>query len=136
MKGTLTSAEIASVALSVAEVFEAVHGAGLVHGWIHTDSIWLGAKGNVFVDLALGLAFEGNPVILAAEATSGFIGADRLVGGELTAHADVYSFAWLLYVCIFGWEIVERDLAAARIEAATGSTGAARATRSRSARRS
>ena len=60
LKGALSSAEIGTIALNVAEVFEAVHADGHVHGWLHTDSMWSGTNGDVFVDLALGLAFEGD----------------------------------------------------------------------------
>ncbi|MFL6115818.1 MAG: hypothetical protein ACJ786_31385 [Catenulispora sp.] len=123
MKGALTSAELATIALSVAEVFETVHAAGLVHGWLHTDSVWLGSKGSVFVDLALGLAFEGDAATLVGEAEFGFVTAGRLGGGSISAADDVYALSWLLYVCIFGWEIVREDLERARAEAAGVAVG-------------
>ncbi|NUP47149.1 MAG: hypothetical protein HOW97_07515, partial [Catenulispora sp.] len=128
MKGALSSAELATVALSVAEVFETVHAAGLVHGWLHTDSIWLGSKGNVFVDLALGLAFEGDAQTLALEAESGFVTAARLGGAAASTADDVYALSWLLYVAVFGWEIVREDLHRARVEASAGVHGGTAAT--------
>ena len=118
MKGALTSAEIGVLALDLAEVFERVHGAGLVHGWLHSDSMWVGGKRNIFVDLALGLAFEGDAAAVAAEASSGFLTPARLGGAAATAADDVYGLAWLLYVSVFGWEIVREDLERARSEAA------------------
>src|SRR6185437_8544208 len=118
MKRGLTSMEISGIALSVAEVFERVHGAGLVHGWLHTDSLWVGGKRDVFLDLALGLAFEGDAATAAAEASSGFLTPARLGGAAATAADDVYGLAWLLYVGVFGWEIVREDMESARVEAA------------------
>ncbi|MFD0638690.1 hypothetical protein ACFQ9X_51150 [Catenulispora yoronensis] len=123
MKGALSSTELVTVALSVAEVFETVHAAGLVHGWLHTDSVWLGSKGSVFVDLALGLAFEGDSATLRGEAESGFVTSARLGGAAASTADDVYALSWLLYVCIFGWEIVREDLHRARLEAAGGVHG-------------
>ena len=129
MKRALTSAELGSVALNVAEVFEQVHAAGLVHGWLHTDSVWVGGRRDIFVDLAMGLAFEGDAAAVAAEAPSGFLSAARIGGAAATAADDVYGLAWLLYVGVFGWEIVREDLARARGEvsgagAASGSASA------------
>ncbi|WP_194926031.1 hypothetical protein, partial [Catenulispora pinisilvae] len=116
MKGALTSAEVGTLALNAAEVFERVHAAGLVHGWLHTDSMWVGSKGEAFVDLALGLAFEGDAAAAAAEAPSGFLTAARLGGAAASAADDVYGLAWLTYAGVFGWGILHEDLVRARAE--------------------
>lgn len=105
LRESLTEAERFAILVEIADVLKVLTEVDLVHGRLSAYSFLLTERGVVLIDAAASMALH-----VAS-------------GGELTAAADVYAFAWLACLILVGFETVEAEFGAG-FEVGAGPEGA------------
>src|SRR5205807_9794931 len=96
----LTAAAALAVAEGLLGALEAVHSAGLAHGAVSPEAVWVTAAGLVRLDgLALALAVAGER---PAGVPGDYLSPERRAGGPASAAADVWAAAALTHTLLTG----------------------------------
>lgn len=95
--------EVKAVLAGLLESVQSMHDSGLVHGAIVPETVLLGRGGDGSVSVrleAVGLSRLGSPRVLGAGAR--FLAPEALRGEAVTAAADVYGVASVLFALLTG----------------------------------
>ncbi|WP_245246461.1 serine/threonine-protein kinase, partial [Streptomyces lonarensis] len=96
--GPVPQQAVVRLTAAVADALRSVHGAGVVHRDLKPSNVLLAADGPQVIDFGIARAsdattmFSGSPRRIG---TPGFMAPEQVMGGEITAQADVFALGLL-----------------------------------------
>ncbi|WP_280923926.1 serine/threonine-protein kinase, partial [Streptomyces bohaiensis] len=96
--GAVPQRTVVRLTAGVADALRSVHGAGVVHRDLKPSNVLLAADGPQVIDFGIARAsdattmFSGSPRRIG---TPGFMAPEQVMGGEITAQADVFALGLL-----------------------------------------
>ncbi len=135
-EGRMEASEVARLGRQLAEILDAVHGAGIVHRGLSTHCVLLGAGDRpVLTGFHFAKSVEGiggrevqdslSPA-LGERATSGETGAalplfpapEQIGGRAADERSDLYALGWVLFLCLTGEDPIDPNASGPRARSA------------------